>query len=110
MYTFAHPIEDALEHITHSICTLEFEDQRPFYDWLMDRLCEGGLLAGLTGDQGLLGGLLGGLTGQSAALTDTATLLAEQPVTTALSSLSDVAGDTLASVGLTQSLTHNLVA
>src|SRR5256885_1772935 len=37
MYTFAHPIEDALEHITHSICTLEFEDQRPFYDWLLDR-------------------------------------------------------------------------
>ena len=45
MYTFAHPIEDALEQITHSFCTLEFEDQRPFYDWLMDRLCEGGLLA-----------------------------------------------------------------
>ncbi|MBK7989383.1 MAG: glutamine--tRNA ligase/YqeY domain fusion protein [Comamonadaceae bacterium] len=44
MYTFAHPIEDALEQITHSICTLEFEDQRPFYDWLLDRLCEGGLL------------------------------------------------------------------
>ncbi len=45
MYTFAHPIEDALEHITHSICTLEFEDQRPFYDWLMDRLVQGGLIA-----------------------------------------------------------------
>ena len=45
MYTFAHPIEDALEQITHSICTLEFEDQRPFYDWLMDRLCECNLLA-----------------------------------------------------------------
>ena len=45
MYTFAHPIEDALEQITHSICTLEFEDQRPFYDWLMDKLCDGGLLA-----------------------------------------------------------------
>ncbi|MBK6927518.1 MAG: glutamine--tRNA ligase/YqeY domain fusion protein [Comamonadaceae bacterium] len=45
MYTYAHPIEDALEQITHSICTLEFEDQRPFYDWLLDRLCEGGLLA-----------------------------------------------------------------
>jgi glutaminyl-tRNA synthetase len=44
MYTYAHPIEDALENITHSICTLEFEDQRPFYDWLLDRLCEGGLL------------------------------------------------------------------
>ena len=40
MYTFAHPIEDALEQISHSICTLEFEDQRPFYDWLMDKLCE----------------------------------------------------------------------
>ncbi len=45
MYTFAHPIEDALETITHSICTLEFEDQRPFYDWLLLRLAEGGLLA-----------------------------------------------------------------
>ena len=45
MYTYAHPIEDALENITHSICTLEFEDQRPFYDWLMERLAEGGLLA-----------------------------------------------------------------
>ena len=43
MYTFAHPVEDALEQITHSICTLEFEDQRPFYDWLLDRLAEGGL-------------------------------------------------------------------
>ncbi|MEX8504361.1 glutamine--tRNA ligase/YqeY domain fusion protein [Leptothrix ochracea] len=40
MYTFAHPIEDALEGITHSICTLEFEDQRPFYDWLLTRLSE----------------------------------------------------------------------
>ena len=45
MYTFAHPIEDALERITHSICTLEFEDQRPFYDWLLEHLAEGGLLA-----------------------------------------------------------------
>ena len=45
MYTFAHPIEDALEQITHSICTLEFEDQRPFYDWLLDTLCRLGLLA-----------------------------------------------------------------
>ncbi|MDP3190278.1 glutamine--tRNA ligase/YqeY domain fusion protein [Rhodoferax sp.] len=44
MYTYAHPIEDALEQITHSFCTLEFEDQRPFYDWLLERLCEGGLL------------------------------------------------------------------
>ncbi len=40
MYTFAHPIEDALERITHSLCTLEFEDQRPFYDWLLARLAE----------------------------------------------------------------------
>ncbi|KAF1052255.1 MAG: Glutamine--tRNA ligase [Delftia tsuruhatensis] len=45
MYTFAHPIEDALENITHSICTLEFEDQRPFYDWLLDHLRAGGLIA-----------------------------------------------------------------
>ena len=44
MYTYAHPIEDALERITHSICTLEFEDQRSFYDWLLLRLAEGGLL------------------------------------------------------------------
>ncbi|MBL0390602.1 glutamine--tRNA ligase/YqeY domain fusion protein [Ramlibacter monticola] len=44
MYTFAHPIEDALENITHSICTLEFEDQRPFYDWLVDHLAAGGLV------------------------------------------------------------------
>ena len=45
MYAYAHPIEDALEQITHSICTLEFEDQRPWYDWLLERLAEGGLLA-----------------------------------------------------------------
>jgi glutaminyl-tRNA synthetase len=45
MYTYAHPIEDALENITHSVCTLEFEDQRPFYDWLLDTLCTLGLLA-----------------------------------------------------------------
>ena len=44
MYTFAHPIEDALECITHSLCTLEFEDQRPFYEWVNERLAEGGLL------------------------------------------------------------------
>ncbi len=44
MYTYAHPIEDALENITHSICTLEFEDQRPWYDWLLARLTEGGLI------------------------------------------------------------------
>jgi glutaminyl-tRNA synthetase len=45
MYTYAHPIEDALEGITHSICTLEFEDQRPFYDWLLENLARLGLLA-----------------------------------------------------------------
>ena len=45
MYTYAHPLEDALEQVTHSICTLEFEDQRPFYDWVLLRLAEGGLLA-----------------------------------------------------------------
>ena len=45
MYAYAHPIEDALEQITHSIATLEFEDQRPFYDWLLYRLAEGGLIA-----------------------------------------------------------------
>ena len=44
MYTYAHPIEDAFENVTHSLCTLEFEDQRPFYDWLLERLAEGGLL------------------------------------------------------------------
>jgi glutaminyl-tRNA synthetase len=44
MYAYAHPIEDALENITHSICTLEFEDQRPWYDWLLARLAEGGLI------------------------------------------------------------------
>jgi glutaminyl-tRNA synthetase len=44
MYTYAHPIEDALENITHSICTLEFEDQRPFYDWLLGKLAEGSLI------------------------------------------------------------------
>mmetsp|Transcript_59239 Transcript_59239/g.139651 ORF Transcript_59239/g.139651 Transcript_59239/m.139651 type:complete len:596 (-) Transcript_59239:158-1945(-) len=45
MYAFAHPIEDALERVTHSLCTLEFEDQRPFYDWLLNALADGGLLA-----------------------------------------------------------------
>lgn len=38
MYTFAHPIEDSLENITHSICTLEFDDQRAFYDWALERI------------------------------------------------------------------------
>ena len=39
MYSYAHPLEDAIEGITHSICTLEFEDQRPLYDWVV-RECE----------------------------------------------------------------------
>ncbi len=38
MYDFTHPISDALEGITHSLCTLEFEDHRPFYDWLLDNI------------------------------------------------------------------------
>lgn len=38
MYDFAHPLEDAIEGISHSVCTLEFEDHRPFYDWLLDSL------------------------------------------------------------------------
>ena len=38
MYDFAHPLEDAIENISHSVCTLEFEDHRPFYDWLLDSL------------------------------------------------------------------------
>ena len=38
MYDFAHPLSDAIENITHSICTLEFEEHRPFYDWLLDSL------------------------------------------------------------------------
>ncbi|WP_459617173.1 glutamine--tRNA ligase/YqeY domain fusion protein [Bordetella sp. 2513F-2] len=45
MYSWAHPVEDALEGITHSICTLEFEDQRPFYDWILARLAELGRLS-----------------------------------------------------------------
>jgi glutaminyl-tRNA synthetase len=43
LYTFAHPIEDALEKITHSLCTLEFEDQRPFYNWLLESLAGAGV-------------------------------------------------------------------
>ncbi len=38
MYDYAHPIEDAIEEITHSICTLEFEDHRPLYDWVLQEL------------------------------------------------------------------------
>ena len=36
MYDFAHPLEDAKECITHSLCTLEFEEHRPFYDWVIE--------------------------------------------------------------------------
>lgn len=38
MYDYAHPIEDAIEGITHSVCTLEFEDHRPFYDWVLSNI------------------------------------------------------------------------
>lgn len=38
MYDFAHPVEDAIEHITHSICTMEFEDHRPLYDWVINNI------------------------------------------------------------------------
>jgi len=38
MYDFAHPIEDAMEHITHSLCSLEFEDHRPLYDWVIENI------------------------------------------------------------------------
>ena len=41
MYDFAHPLSDALERITHSLCTLEFEDHRPLYDWCVQNLIEG---------------------------------------------------------------------
>ena len=44
MYSYAHPIEDALENITHSLCTLEFENQRPFYDWVLEKIASFGLL------------------------------------------------------------------
>src|SRR3954463_9182406 len=40
MYDFAHPLSDAIENITHSLCTLEFEDHRPLYDWLVDALSQ----------------------------------------------------------------------
>jgi glutaminyl-tRNA synthetase len=42
MYDYTHPISDALENITHSICTLEFQDHRPFYDWVIEKCAEGG--------------------------------------------------------------------
>ena len=41
MYDFAHPLSDAIERITHSLCTLEFEDHRPLYEWLVNTLIEG---------------------------------------------------------------------
>jgi len=41
MYDFAHCLSDALENITHSICTLEFENNRPLYDWFLEQLIEG---------------------------------------------------------------------
>ncbi|MRX09410.1 glutamine--tRNA ligase/YqeY domain fusion protein [Pseudoduganella sp. FT25W] len=42
MYDYTHPISDALENITHSLCTLEFQDHRPFYDWVLETLSKGG--------------------------------------------------------------------
>ncbi len=42
MYDYTHPLSDAIEQITHSICTLEFQDHRPFYDWIIARCAEGG--------------------------------------------------------------------
>ena len=45
MYDFSHPIADAVEGITHSLCTLEFEDHRPFYDWTVEKLQAAGMLA-----------------------------------------------------------------
>lgn len=44
MYDFSHPISDSLEGITHSLCTLEFEDHRPFYDWVIEKLLPTGLI------------------------------------------------------------------
>jgi len=45
MYDYTHCISDALENITHSLCTLEFEDHRPLYDWVLENLAGFGLLA-----------------------------------------------------------------
>ncbi|NDC08139.1 MAG: glutamine--tRNA ligase/YqeY domain fusion protein [Oxalobacteraceae bacterium] len=42
MYDYAHPVSDAIENVSHSICTLEFQDHRPFYDWILARLADGG--------------------------------------------------------------------
>src|SRR5690242_106948 len=44
LYDYTHCISDALERVTHSICTLEFQDHRPLYDWVIERLAEGGQL------------------------------------------------------------------
>ena len=54
MYDYTHPISDALENITHSICTLEFQDHRPFYDWILERLTETATLP----DGRVIGGFL----------------------------------------------------
>lgn len=51
MYDYTHPISDAIENITHSICTLEFQDHRPFYDWVLARLKEGGYFSDMTPHQ-----------------------------------------------------------
>jgi glutaminyl-tRNA synthetase len=45
MYDFSHPIADAIEGITHSLCTLEFEDHRPLYDWVAERMVRGNLVS-----------------------------------------------------------------
>ena len=44
MYDFSHPIADAVEGISHSLCTLEFEDHRPLYDWVAERMVRGGFV------------------------------------------------------------------
>ncbi|HVE51637.1 MAG TPA: glutamine--tRNA ligase/YqeY domain fusion protein [Casimicrobiaceae bacterium] len=44
LYDYAHAVSDAIERITHSICTLEFQDHRPLYEWINDRLADGGML------------------------------------------------------------------
>jgi len=44
MYDFSHPIADAAEGVTHSLCTLEFEDHRPLYDWVAERVFDAGLV------------------------------------------------------------------
>ena len=44
LYDYTHAISDALERITHSICTLEFQDHRPLYDWVIEKLADGGML------------------------------------------------------------------